>query len=286
MKNRWRAFLLAVGLSASVLATGVYAHESTEAAVQTETPDASLEAQEASEAAEEIDEAQNASGGLFAGYYDQLKEAVVQTLQVLSSMSDEQLDALIDSGQDSPEVAMAAKWKNVKDELGNFVEVTEQEVSEENQVITITSKAVYDGVNDKTSVTVDYVYDVRNSTISMDWNVKYPMSKLLTQAALNTVMGIGIVFLVLLFLSFVIEQMHWIPDMIEKKNKSKQVPRPAAPAAVSAPAAVLPEENLTDDLELVAVITAAIAASENAPADGFVVRTIRKANKRNWQNAL
>ena len=34
------------------------------------------------------------------------------------------------------------------------------------------------------------------------------------------------------------------------------------------------EENLVDDLELVAVITAAIAASENARADGLVVRSI------------
>ena len=45
------------------------------------------------------------------------------------------------------------------------------------------------------------------------------------------------------------------------------------------------EEDLTDDLELVAVITAAIAASENTSGDGFVVRSIKKANKRNWQRA-
>ena len=56
-----------------------------------------------------------------------------------------------------------------------------------------------------------------------------------------------------------------------QKNKEK-----AAPAPVAAPAAVA--EDLTDDLELVAVISAAIAASEGAvTTDGFVVRSIRRA---------
>ena len=40
------------------------------------------------------------------------------------------------------------------------------------------------------------------------------------------------------------------------------------------------DTDVSDDLELVAVIAAAIAASEGAAsADGFVVRSIRKVNK-------
>ena len=45
------------------------------------------------------------------------------------------------------------------------------------------------------------------------------------------------------------------------------------------------EENLTDDLELVAVITAAIAASEGTSADGLYVRSIKRVNKSKWQRA-
>ena len=45
------------------------------------------------------------------------------------------------------------------------------------------------------------------------------------------------------------------------------------------------EEDLTDDLELVAVITAAIAASENTSADGLVVRSIRRAPGNKWKRA-
>ena len=57
--------------------------------------------------------------------------------------------------------------------------------------------------------------------------------------------------------------------------------------AITAPAvpAALVEEDLTDDLELVAVISAAIAASENTSTDSFVVRSIKKVNRSKWQRA-
>ena len=49
-------------------------------------------------------------------------------------------------------------------------------------------------------------------------------------------------------------------------------------------AQIVENEELSDDLELVAVISAAIAASEGAAStDGFVVRSIRRASK--WQRA-
>lgn len=45
-------------------------------------------------------------------------------------------------------------------------------------------------------------------------------------------------------------------------------------------------EELSGDLELVAVITAAIAASLNTSTDGFVVRSIKRAKATNrWQKA-
>ena len=45
-----------------------------------------------------------------------------------------------------------------------------------------------------------------------------------------------------------------------------------------------PEDEEEDDCELVAVITAAIAASEGTAADGLVVRSIRKVGRQNnWK---
>mgnify|MGYP004638407307 CR=1 FL=1 len=55
----------------------------------------------------------------------------------------------------------------------------------------------------------------------------------------------------------------------------------AAPAPVAAPVVEPVVEDVTDDGELVAVIAAAIAASEGKTStDGFVVRSIRKINRR------
>lgn len=47
------------------------------------------------------------------------------------------------------------------------------------------------------------------------------------------------------------------------------------------------EKDLIHDQELVAVITAAIYASmgDAAPKDGFVVRSIRRVNSKNWMNS-
>ena len=70
----------------------------------------------------------------------------------------------------------------------------------------------------------------------------------------------------------------------DKMNKKNPAPVPAVNRAVPAPAPAA-EEDLTDDLELVAVITAAIAASEDTPADGLVVRSIRRVPGSKWKKA-
>ncbi|MDD2959862.1 MAG: OadG family transporter subunit [Lachnospiraceae bacterium] len=298
MKNRIKAIILATGLTVSMLCTSVSAAE---AVTEATTAEAATEEAAATEAAKEAaaeeagteaagdtaaDDASAEAAGAYAQYYDSMKTSVASTLQALSDMTDEQLNTYINNSDSPVEAAMAANWSNVKEDLGKFVEVTDQQVSEEDNEITIVNTVKYDGVADNTTVTVDYTYDVKANTASLNWNVDYPMSVLMEQAALNTLMGLGIVFLMLLFLSVVIAQLHWIPDLLGRKEKEKQAALAAAPAPapVAAPVAEA-EEDLTDDMELVAVISAAIAASENTSADGFVVRSIKKSNRRKWQNA-
>ncbi len=106
----------------------------------------------------------------------------------------------------------------------------------------------------------------------------------MAQAGLNTLLGIGIVFCMLLLISFIISCFKMINKLASKAEK----PAPA-PAAASEPVIAEEEENV-DDLEIIAVITAAIEAYEEAaggyvPEDGLVVRSIRKVNKQRWQNA-
>lgn len=99
-------------------------------------------------------------------------------------------------------------------------------------------------------------------------------SGVIQTALLNTVIGMGIVFVVLILISFLISLFKFIPSGKEKKVE--------VPVAASVEAPVEETEELVDDTELVAVITAAIMASmgDEAPADGLVVRSIRRTNRK------
>ena len=103
-------------------------------------------------------------------------------------------------------------------------------------------------------------------------------------AALNTLMGMGTVFILLILISCIIALLKYVPRIVEKFGKKEtEEPAPAAPAVIEETAVEEAEE--ADDLELVAVITAAIAASEGTSADGLVVRSIRRKSNSKWKKA-
>lgn len=103
---------------------------------------------------------------------------------------------------------------------------------------------------------------------------------------MNTLIGMGTVFVVLILISLIISAFGVIPKIEAKlKAREKQQIPAARPVPAAAPV-VQVEEELSDDTELVAVIAAAVAAYEGSGStDGFVVRSIRKSNKSKWQNA-
>lgn len=110
------------------------------------------------------------------------------------------------------------------------------------------------------------------------------VGELMGKAALNTVIGMGTVFVVLILISAIISAFKVIPKVQEKFTKKNQqsVEQEAISNAVTqiTKAEEIAEETEEDDLELIAVIAAAIAASEGAAsADGFVVRSIRKVRR-------
>ena len=110
-------------------------------------------------------------------------------------------------------------------------------------------------------------------------NVRYTLGELMEQAGLNTILGMGTTFVILILLSLIISAFALIgKSQANKKKKAAAIQAAEAPAA--APVAEVAEE-VTDDNELIAVIAAAVAASEGqTTTDGFVVRSIRKARSR------
>ncbi len=112
--------------------------------------------------------------------------------------------------------------------------------------------------------------------------------EVISKALLNTAMGLAIVFTVLVLISFIISLFKFI---YKAQNRSSNKAEVKAVETVKAEEiSTASQVDLTDDSELVAVITAAIYAyeAENQIAggqdfyapDGLFIRSIRKVNKR------
>lgn len=109
------------------------------------------------------------------------------------------------------------------------------------------------------------------------------MGDLMVKAALNTLIGMGTVFAVLILICGIIYCFAFIPKIQAKfsnKEKKEDVKTTGIDNAVAQIATLEETVDVSNDMELVAVIAAAIAAYEGAAStDGFVVRSIRKVNK-------
>jgi sodium pump decarboxylase gamma subunit len=207
-----------------------------------------------------------------------IKSQIVMTAEGLTEtiipLSDEEIDAYMNSGDEFTENAISS-WASSKEELGEFKETKDAEVTYANGEYTVTVPGEFE----KADANFVYVFDENAIPTSMNVDVQYSMGVTLQRAGLNTLMGIGIVFLMLVFLSFVIYLFRFIPALLEGKKKGSEA-APEAPKAVPVPASAPVVEETADDTELIAVIAAAIAASEGTGADGFVVRSIRKVNRK------
>ena len=104
----------------------------------------------------------------------------------------------------------------------------------------------------------------------------------LQNAGLNTLLGMGMAFTILILISLIISL---FPILLgggnkKKKESDKEIAQKAMDNTISQ---IEEQEELVGDAELVAVIAAAIAAYEgSASTGGFQVRSIRKVNN-NWK---
>lgn len=90
-----------------------------------------------------------------------------------------------------------------------------------------------------------------------------------------SLLGMGTVFAVLAILWGLVELMHLLLHGIQPGKKKKEEPAP-----VAAPAPVVPAAPKNDELEIVAAITAAIAAASGASPSSFRVVSFKRANDR------
>lgn len=181
------------------------------------------------------------------------------------------------------------KYKELRenDTLGKFVEFKDSKIANTENAAIVTVTAAYEKTDVK--LTVTYM-EIKNgsdkSIVPTDIEIEVvsdsgAVSKWdsLKNAALNTLMGICIVVLMLTLISFIISLFKFIPKL-QKKFSEKNTVVTVDKVEEKVITQIIEKEEMSDDTELVAVITAAICAATGASGDSFVVRSIKKTRFR------
>ncbi|MDE5718377.1 MAG: OadG family protein [Lachnospiraceae bacterium] len=207
-----------------------------------------------------------------------------QALQIGTTIVD-QMNTIVSQGAIEQYVDQPALyngflgWQSALKDIGTYEGVSGASVSFVEDEVAISVNVL----GSSHDADVEIVLDNALATyIGITTNVHYSTGEIMAKAGMNTLIGMGTVFAVLILISLIISCFTFI-SKFEKQQKKQEAPAPVAAPVVEQIAA---KEELSDDTELVAVIAAAIAAYEGAAStDGFVVRSIRKSNKSKWQNA-
>lgn len=218
-----------------------------------------------------------------------------------------------DQGLSKEDVMMydsgAASWKTAVDQMGGCTGYSSYEVykiknGKETQIDFLLEGANYPGhlvltldqnmlpIKIEASADLPFSQVMKNAVDTMKNNVD-----MLPRAGLNSLIGIGTTFSVLIIISLIISSFKFIA-IIENKNKRKESEKFVKESAVdNTIAQIIEKEELSDDAELLAVITAAIVEYENAQntqgnspwshlsADDFAVRSIKRVSTSKWKNA-
>lgn len=157
------------------------------------------------------------------------KSAAETLISQIAGFSDEEIENYL-AQDDAFTTATMESWKSVKDELGAYSSIVSQDVEKDGDVVTISTVAQFE----KAKADVVLMLDLgQQMYTSMTYSVQYSLAANMQRAGMNTLMGIGIVFLMLVFLSFVIGLFKYIEKF---QNVGKKKAAEEAPKAEEAPA--------------------------------------------------
>lgn len=207
-----------------------------------------------------------------------------------SQYTDKKLKKEQDSGKLDEETCNAyRRWRDNQKAFGAIKDTKKAEIKEDGDFVKVIMTLSFDSAKYDVEVTVPFDSDLQMQRNSIAFEEKLPLSKKMAFAALNTVLGMGTVFVVLILISLIISAFKFIPEIQEKMSKKQEAAMNVVESIDNTVSQIEEQEaeELVDDGELVAVITAAIMASmgAEAPADGLVVRSIKRAKTNKWQRA-
>ena len=178
----------------------------------------------------------------------------------------------------TPESFLSAMdaWNAGEEECGAYIGHGDYTFEADGDELKVTTEANFEGRD----ATLEFIFDDKLYLESLTVSAHFTTGEIIKKAGLNTLLGMGTVFVVLIIISLIISLFKYIPAIQEKlKKKPKETVQAVSEEVPAAVASDVPE---TDDSELIAVIAAAIAAAEGTTTDGFVVRSIKRRKSNKW----
>ncbi len=254
----------------------------------------------------------------FSYEIEELVSNVVDNAETVFELNDEELDKYYSNYMEQAETDSSYKVlaggieqvKSLKKEVGNYVgfyldknDFPKYKKTVDDDSVTVSTTARFEKNGKNLDVVVKYTYVKENGQLiksAISYEPQYSLAHRMKQAGMNTLMGMGIVIIVLAFLSVLISLFVHVSKIEKavtdanqrraerklKKVERKSVSHDDTDEDSDNQNSVNKEEQQAeeiDDTELVAVITAAIAASsQNTSKDGFVVRSIKRVPNSRW----
>ena len=227
------------------------------------------------------------------------------TEMTIQQMEQVSTDGTLEDYKDFPVVYSGIQsWESAKKEVGTvdfttdadgngsadcFEDLSISVDDEENYIVTVKVT----GDRKDANVVATYYKDL-SDYVNLVTNVNYTKGELMQQAALNTLLGMGTTFFVLILLSLIIAGfgkffVSWDKSKAEKaRKKDDEAKKTSDPFVTATPVAsqgsLAPQAAAGDDA-LIAVIAAAVSAyreqeEPNVGPGDFVVRKIRRIGWR------
>jgi len=173
------------------------------------------------------------------------------------------------------DIDLCTKWLAAMEVSGNFVGLAEDGFTVTKSGKTLTTDLILEF--EQRNVVFQLVYNYHDMELTgVTVEPVYSLGEKMSKAGLNTVICMSIVFVVLIFISLVINCFKIFPYLEAKKKEAALKSMESKDAVVTQIEQREELEQLTDDTELVAVIAAAIASYEGTSTSDFVVRSIRR----------
>ncbi len=207
----------------------------------------------------------------------QLEQIAEPFLQMFVDLKDEDVEKFKTQAEQAAIFSKAAdSWKSLKPELGELVSIGDDvKITTTPEGYSATVNAVFE----KKSITFTVAMDsTLTKIVSVDFT---PEKSGNSQEDLYGWLAVGAIVLVLAIIC-VRKFNSGSDDTSEGSSTSAPAVVSSAPQVATASQA---EVNLMDDMELVIVLIAAIAASTGSSPSGLVVRSIKRAPASKWKNA-